>query len=236
MKVLYVKKSIIYKIFIFVLLILILIIFFVALKNKNKETFNEDPFYKGNVNEKIIAFTCNVDWGDEYILNMLDIFDKYDAKITFFITGKWAEKNEDMVIEIYRRGHEIGNHGYEHKDYSMLDYQENKNQIFKCNEILYDIIGVDCKYFAPPAGSYNDNTLKAARDLNCDVILWSIDTIDWREDSTIEKIEYRVLSNVHNSGIILIHPTNNTITALPNILKTLMDKGYKIGRVSDVIN
>ena len=235
MKILYIKKKNMY-VFVTILIIVILVLIMYSIYlNKAKNTFKRDIFYAGNTNEKIIAFTCNVDWGNEYIPQMLEIFENEEIKITFFITGRWADDNKDLLKEIYSHGHEIGNHGYYHKEYGKLSYEINKNEIEKCDESINNILGIKCKYFAPPSGSYNDNTIRAARDLNYDIIMWSIDTIDWREDSTSEKIISRVLTKANNSGIVLMHPTENTVRALPVIIKSLKEEGYTIGRVSDII-
>lgn len=237
MKIYYIKHETIIKIFILiVLLISVSILLFKALYANSKETFNNnDIFYKGNINEKVIAFACNIDWGNEYIKPMLNIFDTYNIKISFFVTGRWARDNKELLREIYSRGHEIGNHGYLHKDYSKLNYESNKKQILEAENIIYKITGVKSKYFAPPSGAYNKYTVKAAKNLNYKIIMWSIDTIDWRDDSTKEKIIKRVVSNAHNSAIVLMHPRKETVKALPIIIESLKRKGYKIGRVSDVI-
>ncbi len=152
------------------------------------ETFNLDIYYKGNVDDRIVAFACNVDWGgDEYIPTMLEIFKEKNINITFFVTGKWAAKNPELLIKIYEQGHEIGNHGYRHIDYDKLSYEENKEEIIKAHNTIREIIKSKPKYFAPPSGAYNDNTIKAAKDLNYDIIMWSIDTIDWHKDSNKQK-------------------------------------------------
>lgn len=65
--------------------------------------------------------------------------------------------------------------------------------------------------------------------------MWSIDTIDWRDDSTKEKIIYRVLNQAENSAIVLMHPTEETIKALPTIIKSLKKEGYTITNVSQII-
>jgi len=199
------------------------------------ETFNLDIYYKGNVDDRIVAFACNVDWGDEYIPTMLEIFKEKNINITFFVTGKWAAKNPELLIKIYEQGHEIGNHGYRHIDYDKLSYEENKEEIIKAHNTIREIIKSKPKYFAPPSGAYNDNTIKAAKDLNYDIIMWSIDTIDWHKDSNKQKIIERVTNKIHNSAIILIHPTEETIKALPDIINFLYSKGYRIGKVRDVI-
>lgn len=140
-----------------------------------------------------------------------------------------------MLKAIYKSGHQIGNHGYRHIDYDKLSYEGNREEILKAHNIVYDILGVEPIYFAPPSGAYNDNTVKAAKDLNYDIIMWSVDTIDWREDSTKEKIINRVVSKIHDSAIVLMHPTKETVKSLPEIISYLFEKGYKIGTISDVI-
>lgn len=238
MKIVFVKYSTIKKIiaFSFILLAICFIILYVA-NNKTKETFlDNDVYYKGTVNEKIIALACNVDWGTEYIPTMLEIFEQNNITITFFVTGTWAEKNKDMLKMIHEKGHEIGNHGYFHRDYSLLNYDLNKKEIEKADEVILEAVGVKSKYFAPPSGAYNKQTVKAAKDLGYEVIMWSIDTIDWRQDSTKDKIISRVISKPHNAAIVLMHPKEETLKALPTIIKSLTEKEYKIGKISDIIN
>ena len=136
---------------------------------------------------------------------------------------------------IDKDNHEIGNHGYNHVDYDKLSYERNKEEIIKAHNIIHDVLGIESIYFAPPSGAYNDNTIKAAKDLNYDIIMWSIDTIDWREDSNKEKIIDRVTSKIDNSAIVLMHPTGETVKALPEIISYLYENGYKIGTISDVV-
>ncbi len=227
------KKTLFMLVSVFILVLLTIL--FISFFNKTKETFNSDVYYKGNVEEKIMAFACNVDWGNEYIIPLLEISEKHDIKITFFVTGRWAENNPDLLKAIFNEGHEIGNHGYNHINYDQLSYEKNKEEILKADNTIQNILGIKPNFFAPPAGAYNENTIKACKDLNYDIIMWSIDTIDWREDSTKEKIKNRVIENIHNSAIVLMHPTKETIKALPEIIINILDKGYKIGKISDVV-
>ncbi|GFN36460.1 polysaccharide deacetylase family protein [Tepidimicrobium xylanilyticum] len=234
MKVLIINKKML-STFIIIFLIIIVVGIYFSFYNRADETFKIDIYYKGNVDDKIVSFACNVDWGNEYIEPMLKIFAQNNIEITFFVTGTWAKKNPELLKTIYNKGHEIGNHGYRHIDYDKLSYEGNREEILKAHNIIYNILGVEPKYFAPPSGAYNDNTIKAAKDLNYDIIMWSIDTIDWRDDSTKEKIINRVISKIHDSAIILMHPTKETVYSLPEIIEYLNNKGYKIGKISDVI-
>ena len=238
MKIFFIRKNSLYKILVITLILILgFTIVSVFVDRKAKETFkdNEDVYYMGNVENNTIAFACNVDWGNELIEPMLDIFEKNNIKITFFVTGRWASNNKELLKNIYNQGHEIGNHGYVHRDYSKLGYDDNKLEILKTDKVIKETLDIKANLFAPPSGAYNDYTVKAARDLNYKVIMWSIDTIDWREDSTSEKIFNRVVSKSHSSAIVLMHPKAETVKSLPNIISTLMEDGYEIGRVSDII-
>lgn len=234
MRLLIISKKMLVVIFI-VILVLVFGLVFITILNINKEVFNEEIYYKGINNEKTIAFVCNIDWGNEYIPDMLEILDENNIKISFFITGQWAEKNPELVKLIQSYDHEIGNHGYKHVDYSKLDYKSNLEEILKARNALKEITGVDTKLFGPPSGAFNESTIKAANDSKHKIVLWSIDTIDWRKDSTKELIVNRVVSKAEDSAIVLMHPTENTIKALPEIINNLFQNGYKIGTISDVI-
>lgn len=235
MRLLIISRKTLYLTIAIIIAILIIISLKFLLFTKAKDVFNPEVFYKGIKNEKNIAFACNIDWGNEYIPEMLRIFKENQVQITFFPTGKWAEKNPDLVSEIYKSGHEIGNHGYNHIDYDRLSYDQNKDEILKSHNIIKDIIKMNPIYFAPPSGAFNDNTIKAAKDLNYKVILWSIDTIDWRKDSYKDIIVKRVKDKLHQSAIVLMHPTAETVKALPEIIEYLFQNDYKIGTISSVM-
>lgn len=195
----------------------------------------EDPIRCGDVNSNKMAFTCNIDWGNEEIPKMLDIFQEEDIKITFFITGRWAANNEQLVKLIHSKGHEIGNHAYSHKMHSKIGEKQNYEEIKKTEDVIVKIIGEKPKYFAPPAGDYSDITLKVAKDLGYETILWSVDTIDWKEGSTRDLITKRVMKKPHKGAILLMHPRPATVEALPHVIDKIKEEKIKIGTVSNLL-
>lgn len=193
------------------------------------------PIYTGDNQKEIIAFECNVVWGSEYIEPMLNILDEYDVRITFFIGGKWATNNPQLFMKIYEAGHEIGNHGYSHAHHDGMSLEENLEQIEKTNQVIEHYTNLRPKYFAPPYGEYDQRTLKAADSLDMTTIMWSLDTIDWRGDGR-DKILSRILSKPHNGAFVLMHPTEDTLEALPILIEELRAKGYNIGCISDALS
>ena len=165
-----------------------------------------------------VSMMFNVYWGTEEVYQILDILDEYEAKSTFFIGGSWADDNVACLKEIVERGHELGNHGYFHKDHAKLSEEGNKNEIVRCNQFVALATGVTPTLFAPPSGAYASQTLSVCKSLKMKTILWTRDTIDWRDkDPSI--IYTRATKNVQGGEFVLMHPMAATVKALPDILK-----------------
>ena len=192
------------------------------------------PIYKGGSSDKV-SLMVNVYWGTEYIQPMLDIFAENGVTTTFFVGGMWVRDNEETLKKICAAGHEIANHGYFHKDGKDLSYAQNKSEIVATNDLLKAMTGKTPALFAPPSGSYGKDTLKACEDLNMKVIMWSRDTIDWRDKNT-EVIYTRATDKVEAGEMILAHPTYNTAEALPDILKYYKEHGLNAVTVSQIIS
>ncbi len=238
MKICYQTIQKIKKIVIIILLTLIIILLITGRRFSYKvfNDTNADIIYKGYKQEKIVSFACNIDWGNEYIPELLNILDEYDVKVTFFITGRWADKYSSTVKLIHSKGHEIGNHGYYHKDYSKFDYKTAYEDIKHADDSLKKIINDEIMLFSPPSGAYNDEVIKALKNLDYNkMILWSIDTIDWNKTTTKEKIYNRIMNKIGYSDIILMHPTKNTVDILPDVIKELQNNGYQIVTISKMI-
>ena len=83
--------------------------------------------------------------------------------------------------------------------------------------LIKRLTGYDVTLFAPPSGAYSVTTLKVAESLSYKTIMWTKDTIDWRDKS--EKIVYnRAVKDITAGDFILMHPKEHTLKALPEIL------------------
>jgi len=195
---------------------------------------NPDVIYQGNTTNNNVCFMINVYWGNEYILDMLDVLDMYNVKTTFFVGGSWASKNIDLLKEIYTRGHEIANHGYNHKDQDKLSKELNEDEIMMTHKLISANLGIEMNLFAPPSGAYDDELVEIAKNLNYKTIMWTHDTIDWRDqDSNL--IFSRATKNLSNGDLILMHPTEKTLEALSNILSYAQNNGFNATTVSNTI-
>lgn len=187
--------------------------------------------YKGN-SEDGVSLMINVYWGTEQVMGILDVLDEYEAKATFFVGGSWADDNVACLKEIKERGHEIGSHGYFHRDHDKLSYDENVEEIRRSVEFISLAADVPVTLFAPPSGAYNDGTLDAAENLGLKTILWSKDTIDWRDKD--ENLCFRrATENVGGGELILMHPMAHTLAALPRILEYYKSHSLRLVTVSE---
>ena len=191
-------------------------------------------FYNGSEQSGAVSLMFNVYESTENVLQILDILDKYQAKATFFIGGSWADDNVDCVREIFKRGHDIGSHGYFHKDHSKMSLEANLEEIRPSIKLLDMILLNETKLFAPPSGAFNEQTVAACEELGLNVIMWSRDTIDWR-DKDINLIVNRATQNLGAGEFILMHPKDVTVTALPQILTYIGENGLKTATISQNI-
>ncbi len=175
-------------------------------------------YYEGNRDSRYVSLMFNVYWGTEFLPAILDVLDEYGVKATFFIGGSWADDHTKELRELVARGHELGNHGYFHRDQDGLSYEKNVEEIRLCGQLVQSLTDVKTTLFAPPSGAYSADTVDAADSLGYRVILWSKDTIDWRDhDRTI--IFSRATQNVQGGDLVLMHPTAETAEALPSVLR-----------------
>ena len=235
-----IKKKISLEMYVTNLIIITLVIgmFFLAFTSNIKSVFKANgvnAIYRGSSENNNISLMINVYWGTEFIEPMLKVLKDEDVKATFFVGGCWVAKNSDILEKIYNDGHEIGNHGYYHKDHKYLSLERNQEEIYINHKLVKEIINIDMTLFAPPSGSYNNNTLSIANNLGYKTIMWSKDTIDWR-DKDSELVYSRATKNAKPGELILMHPTEHTLKALPNIIKYYKDNNFNLVTVSENIN
>jgi peptidoglycan/xylan/chitin deacetylase (PgdA/CDA1 family) len=189
----------------------------------------------GNPDVSAAAITCNVDWGEDQIPLMLEVFKEKDVRVTFFVSGKWAQNNAELLRRMQMAGHEIGNHGHGHKLPTTISMEKNKAEILNAEAALQSVTGIKPDLFAPPSGDYDINTVALCEDLGYRLILWTADTIDWKEGSTAAIIKERVLQKDLRGSIILMHPKPETVKALPSLLDEIKARGIRLVTVSELI-
>lgn len=197
----------------------------------------ELPIYSVGTEEKKVALSFDAAWGNEDTGAILKILDKYDVKVTFFMTGGWVEKYPDDVKAIASAGHDLANHSENHKEMSKLSHDDCVDEIMNVHNRVEALTGQSMCLFRPPYGDYNDNLIKSAESCGYYTIQWSVDSLDWK-DYGADNIVNRVLNhkNLKNGAIILMHNgAKYTKDALERIIVGLKEMGYEIVPISELI-
>lgn len=205
---------------------------------KPKKTLSElgnVPIYRGNSQKKAVALMVNVAWGTEHLEDMLEILDKEGIKATFFLDGSWLNKNRELAKELVKKGHEIGNHGYTHPLLSKVSSERVQREITRTEDLIYQTLKIHSKWFAPPAGDFNQQVIDIAAKSNLKTVLWTCDTVDWKKSSSPEMMVNRV-KKIEPGMLLLTHPTDRTVIALPQIIEEIKKKGLILTSVGEVLS
>ncbi|OME26613.1 polysaccharide deacetylase family protein [Paenibacillus odorifer] len=194
-----------------------------------------EPIYRGNPAKPMVSLMINVAWGNEYIVPMLDVLDEENVKVTFFLDGSWLSKNPELAKEMLKRGHEMENHAYTHPNMSTLSRARATVEIEKTQKLLKESLGVTNKWFAPPSGDFDQETVEIASSLGLKTVLWTVDTVDWRNPSP-ESVVAKITSKAEPGTLVLMHPTASSSKALRAMIRGIKAKGLQLGTVSQTLS
>ena len=195
----------------------------------------ELPIYSVEREDKKLAISFDAAWGDDFTIEILNILDKYKVKSTFFLVGFWVDKYPDHVKEIYKRGHDVGNHSTNHPYMTKLSEEEIAKELNTTGNKIKELIKEKPILFRPPFGDYNNKVINICRDNGYYVIQWDVDSLDWKEMG-VQPVVDRVTRNVKNGSIVLFH--NNAkyvLEYLPAVIERLQNEGYEIVPISQLI-
>ena len=195
----------------------------------------ELPVYCVQQEEKIVALSFDAAWGNEDTQTLISILDQYGVNTTFFVVGDWVDKYPDSVRALAEAGNEVMNHSSSHAHFSALSTNEIITDVSDCNDKIEAITGVRPALFRCPYGEYDDHVIRAVSSLGMTVVQWDVDSLDWKGIEA-GQITRRVLDRVQPGSIVLFHnAAEHTPEALPAILDALLDEGYRIVPVSQIL-
>lgn len=198
----------------------------------NKTNYEYDVVINRKIDKskKMIALTF--DDGPNYNTSkVIDVLNKYDIKATFFVLGSRAINNKDILKKMADSGMEIGNHTYNHLLLTKYDENKIRSEIEDTSEVIYSATKKKPKLLRPSYGSVNNKIKKVA---NMPIIIWDIDTLDWKYHNS-KRITSRVVNKVRDGDIILMHDIYSaSLNALSNIIPILQDNGYEFVTIDEL--
>lgn len=163
---------------------------------------------------------------------LLDGLKERNVKATFFLIGKNAKENPELVKRLFEEGHLIGNHTYSHVDIAKVSGDEAKKEILDTDEVIYSITGKHVEYMRPPFGIWQRSL---ELDLEVLPVMWSIDPLDWTTEN-VDEIVNKVVTEAEENDIILLHDCyDSSVDAALRIVDILKEKGFEFVTVDELI-
>lgn len=195
----------------------------------------ETALTKGDAKQKNIALTFNISWGDEKILDILNVLKDKNVRATFFISGEWAERHPQLIEKILKDKHEFGMLGYRYQNYIDMEMGQVKKDIQYAKEIFKKQGLEDIRYIRPPDGEFNKEIIDLVESMDLEAVHWSIQTNDW-ENPGVEKL-HKKITKAANGDIILLHASDSakqTAEALQTAIPELQQKNMTFSTISEL--
>ncbi|MEN6325380.1 MAG: polysaccharide deacetylase family protein [Syntrophomonas sp.] len=219
---------------------ILLLLVFLPCESLSTPYFEDRLIYEVKTKEKVVAITFDDGPHPIYTPQILDILDKYRIKASFFLIGSQMDKHPEIVVDIFARGHVVGNHTYHH--YGNLKEKEKEvilSELKQWDQTMKKINGQKTGLFRPPRGFIGGDILLAAEDNGDSTIMWTI-CADNRNAPTPELMARRVEENIGPGGIILLHDGVSKarwkdVKASELIIKSLSAQGYRFVTIPELI-
>lgn len=181
---------------------------------------------------KAVALTFDDGPSTANTMTILSLLEKYNAHATFFVVGNRVAAGADILKKELSIGCEIGNHSWDHANYSLMKMKAINKNLEKTHKLVKKITGTDIKLVRPPYGAISDVMRKKFK---YPMILWSVDTLDWKTKNA-KAVLKEVKKQVCDGAIILVHDIHeSTAQAMKLVLPWLVEHDYDILTVSELM-
>jgi peptidoglycan-N-acetylglucosamine deacetylase len=190
-----------------------------------------------------LALTYDDGPNDPHTLRLLEVLARHEVRATFFLIGRYVRRRPDIVREILRAGHVIGNHTFTHPLLIFQSEVEIRRQIDECRAALQDAVGESSNLFRPPFGGRRPAVLRIARELGFAPVMWRVTGYDWNAPPA-EVIEKRVVRQVRGGEVILLHDgghkkmgadRSQTVMATERLIGRYKGEGFELVTVPQMM-
>lgn len=151
-----------------------------------------------------LALTYDDGPNDPDTWRLLEVLERHGTKATFFLIGRFVEQKPEIARAVVSAGHAIGNHTWDHPNLIFASAAEVRRQLQRTQQAIFDATGVAAKLFRPPFGGRRPVTLRIARALGLEPVMWNVSCYDWKPISA-DEIVHRVARHIRGGDVILLH-------------------------------
>ncbi len=200
-------------------------------------------FVGGPAGSKQIALTYDDGPNDPHTLKLLEVLAKDDVRATFFLIGRYVERRPEIVRDVLKAGHVIGNHTLTHPTLALTGSVQTRIQLEECQRAVQDATGESPRLFRPPFGARRPHTLRIARSLALEPVMWNVTSWDWKVPPAAKIVE---TCNRHITGgaVILMHDGSHlgfgadrwqTVVATHLLIEEWRSKGYEFVTIPEMM-
>jgi peptidoglycan/xylan/chitin deacetylase (PgdA/CDA1 family) len=191
---------------------------------------------------KQIALTYDDGPNDPHTLRLLEVLARHNVRATFFMIGRYAQQRPDIARAVAQAGHVIGNHTFTHPLLTFKSASQTRDELVDCRKVLQDAIGEHSNLFRPPFGGRRPATLRIARELGLETIMWNVTGYDWNAPPAAV-IEEKVVRQIRGGDVILLHDGGHramgadraqSVIATDNLIRRYKDQGYEFVTVEEI--
>ena len=192
---------------------------------------------------KRLALTYDDGPNDPHTLRLLDVLAKHNVKATFFLIGRFVKQRPDIAHELVRAGHVVGNHTFSHPNLIFVTAEQTRTELTACEQALSDAVGEHSRLFRPPFGGRRPSTLRIARALGLEPVMWSVTGWDWK-GKPAEFVERKVVQQVRGGDVLLLHDGSHvafgadrsqSVIATDHLIARYRSEGYEFLTVPEMM-
>src|SRR5208282_205435 len=201
-------------------------------------------FTGGVRGSKQLALTYDDGPNDPHTLKLLDVLAKHNVRATFFMIGRYVQQRPDIARAVAQAGHVIGNHTFTHPLLIFKSAVQTRTELLDCRSALQDTIGEHSNLFRPPFGGRRPATLRVARSLGLETVMWNVTSYDWNAPPAAV-IEKKVARQMRGGDVILLHDGGHralgadrtqTVIATESLIVRCKAGGYEFVTIPEMMN
>lgn len=197
-----------------------------------------DKKHSDQNDEKVVYLTFDAGYENGNVERILDTLANKDVKGAFFVLGHLIECNTQLVKRMQNEGHLVCNHTYSHKCMVGKTKEEFAEELGKLEKCCLEYTGREIsKYYRPPEGRFDRKGLECAQEMGYSTVFWSFAYADWDNNRQMsdEAALKKILDNIHNGAVLLLHPTSKTnANIMSRLIDTLQEQGYRFGTLDEL--
>jgi peptidoglycan-N-acetylglucosamine deacetylase len=182
-----------------------------------------------------LALTYDDGPNDPHTFRLLEVLAKHSIRATFFLIGRYVRQRPDIVRELVKAGHVLGNHTFTHPVLSLKSSAEIRKELTDCRAALHDAVGEHSNLFRPPFGARRPAVLRMARELGLEPVMWNVTGYDWNAPQAAV-IEGKCARQIRGGDVILLHDgghkqmgadRSQTVLATDHLIARYKSAGYE---------